>query len=263
MAQTELTAYSREGSTFQRRSRLPRPFRRPWPRMAFCLRMRSVAPSRGEEKASMQRVFPIGWRVLVSAAVLVAGCNLVPSRPDAVFTVYRERMKSDKIEEARELLVEESRTLAKTLESTHKLKQTPEDLALLNALDPVTAPSIAEATDTVAVLQVRTMKGGSRLVRLVRKDVKSPWQVDLSKELTSLHSFLETRRALEMLREQAGEYASTWKAFNDRLDQVVQPEPAPMKPVQPHKAAKSPPKQQKAPAKKPQKKSANHHKKEP
>lgn len=211
----------------------------------------------------MERAFPISWRVLVSAAALVAGCNLVPSRPDAVFNLYRDRMKSDKIEEARQLLVEESRTLAKTLESTYKLKQPPEDLALLNALDPVTAPTVAEATDTEADLQVRTLKGGSRTVRVIRKDPKSPWQVDLTGELRSLQSFLEARRALEMLREQAGEYASTWKAFNDRLDQMVVPEPPPVKPVQPPKAAKpSPTKPQKPVAKKPPKRSTDQKKKE-
>jgi hypothetical protein len=201
------------------------------------------------------------WRVLVSAAVLVTGCNMVPSRPDAVFGVYRDRMKSERVDEARQLLSEESVSLAKSLESTYKLKQTPEDLALLNALDPVTAPVISESTDTLALLQVRTMKGGSRMVRVVRNDKKAQWRVDLVEELNSLRSFLEARQALEMIREQAGEYASTWKAFSDRVDKMPPPETPIAKPVHPPKPPK-PTKEHKVQVKKQPKKSPDHKKRD-
>ena len=106
-------------------------------------------------------------------------------------------MKAEKIADARQLLSDRSRRLAVSLETTFKLRQPPEDLALLNALDPVSPAVIVEKTDTLTLLQVRTMKGGVRLVRVARKDPSASWHVDLSEELTSLQSFLQASRALE------------------------------------------------------------------
>lgn len=180
------------------------------------------------------------WRgCALVAVVFLCGCNLTPARPDAIFTVYRDRMKSENIAEARKLLTDKSRELAVSLESTFKLRQSPEDLALLNALDPVSQASIVEQTDTSLLLQVRTLKGGVRLVRLTRPDSSAAWKIDLTEELTSLQSFLQASRALEEVREQAGEFAATWKAFSDRLSTMPQPEP-PAVAAQPPKPAPKP-----------------------
>jgi hypothetical protein len=148
-------------------------------------------------------------------------------------------MKSENIAEARKLLTDKSRELAVSLESTFKLRQSPEDLALLNALDPVSQASIVEQTDTSILLQVRTLKGGVRLVRLTRPDSSAAWKIDLTEELASLQSFLQASRALEEVREQAGEFAATWKAFSDRLSTMPQPEP-PAVAAQPPKPAPKP-----------------------
>jgi hypothetical protein len=168
-----------------------------------------------------------GCGITVVAVFFLAGCNLTPTRPDAIFTVYRDRMKAENIDEARSLLSDDSKQLALSLESTYKLRQTPEDLALLNALDPISPPTIIETSETLTLLQVRTMKGGVRLVRVVRKDSSSPWKIDMTGQLSSLRTFLEARRALESVREQAGDFAATWKAFSDRLGKMPAAEPAP------------------------------------
>lgn len=171
--------------------------------------------------------------VCAAAAALICGCQLIPTKPDAVFVLYRDRMRSESLEEARNLLTDDSRKLALRLVSEYKLRQPPEDLALLNALDPAAAPVVVKVEETVALLQVRTLKGGVRSVRLVRTDASSPWKVDMSEELRSLQAFLEARQALDTMREQAGEYAATWKAFSDRMGKMTIIEPVPQKPAPP------------------------------
>lgn len=165
--------------------------------------------------------------ILIAGIALLGGCELIPAKPEAVFVLYRERMKAGDIKQARALLTDESSALAIKLASRFKLKQPPEDLALLNALDPVSPPLVMKQGDTYALLQARTLKGGLRLIHLVRPDKKAPWKIDLTEELNALHKFLEAREALNMIREQAGEYASFWRAFKDQLERMKVPEPRP------------------------------------
>jgi len=164
---------------------------------------------------------PVGILVLVS--VLLSGCQLVPSKPDAVFILYRDRMKTESIVEARDLLSDKSRALAEGLASQYKLDQPPEALALLSALDPTSVPTVMQSEDTLALLQVRTLKGGLRIVRMVRKDASGAWKLDMTEELASLKSFLNARSALETMKDQAGEYAASWKAFNDQYNRITPP----------------------------------------
>jgi len=117
-------------------------------------------------------------------------------------------------------------------------------MALLNALDPGGPPTVLKTTDSLTLLNVRTLKGGSRLVRLVRANADAPWKVDISEELSAFQSFLQTQQALNMMREQAGEYAASWKAFNDRLGQMNLVEP-PAPPPEPAKAMPMKPPQKK------------------
>jgi hypothetical protein len=126
-------------------------------------------------------------------------------------------MKSSNLQDARAMLSEESRKLVNTLSDERKLKEPPENLAILNVLDPVSSPTVLKTTDTLAMLNVRTLKGGTRLIRLTRKDPGAPWRIDISEELSALRSFLNAQKALDMMREQAGEYAASWKAFSDRI----------------------------------------------
>jgi len=186
-----------------------------------------------------------GCLVLVLAASLV-GCELVPNKPDAVFILYRDRMKADSVAEARNLISDESRELTQRIAADFNLKQPPENMAVLNVLDPVAAPVIVTSEDTKALLQIRTLKGGTRPIQLLRKDPNSPWKVDLVDDLTSLRIFLEARDALDMIREQAGEYAASLRAFNEQMERmdVTEPPPVVSKPPQP-KA--QPPKQVKKP----------------
>jgi hypothetical protein len=170
----------------------------------------------GSRETSFTRVVLI----LVLVGGLLFGCQLVPSKPDAVFILYRDRMKSENLAQARELLSEESRNLAVALESEYKLDQPPEALALLNTLDPTSIPTVMQSGDTLALLQVRTLKGGLRLVRMVRKDPTSHWTLDITEELKSLKAFLDARGALEIMKDQASEYAASWKAFNDQLKKM-------------------------------------------
>ncbi|MEJ2719119.1 MAG: hypothetical protein P8182_18630, partial [Deltaproteobacteria bacterium] len=165
--------------------------------------------------------------ILIAGIALLGGCELIPAKPEAVFVLYRERMKAGDIKQARALLTDESSALAIKLASRFKLKQPPEDLALLNALDPVSPPLVMKQGDTYALLQARTLKGGLRLIHLVRPDKKAPWKIDLTEELNALHKFLEAREALNMIREQAGEYASFWRAFKDQLERMKVPESRP------------------------------------
>ncbi|MGO9570358.1 MAG: hypothetical protein ACLP5H_22735 [Desulfomonilaceae bacterium] len=175
-------------------------------------------------------------RASAAVAVMLCGCQLVPNQPEAVFVLYRDRMKTQNLDEARSLLSNDSRRLALELAAEHKLQQSPESLALLNALDPAAAPVVMKSDEMSALLQLRTLKGGLRLVRLIRKDPNSPWKIDMSEELRSLQSFLEARGTLDMIREQAGEYAATYKAFSNQLEKMhiaepPLPKPATLKPT--------------------------------
>ena len=188
----------------------------------------------GLSRISLARL--VGIFVLLS--IFLSGCQLVPSKPDAVFILYKDRMKSENLTEARELLSEESRGLALELSSQYKLDQPPESLALLNALDPTSIPTIMQSEDTLALLQIRTLRGGLRIVRIVRKDPTAAWKLDMSEELKSLKAFLDARSALEMMKDQAGEYAASWKAFNDQLKRINPTEIEPQKTIAPKLAPK-------------------------
>jgi len=177
---------------------------------------------------------------LVVIMFLLAGCELVPSKPDVVFTLYRDRMKSENLSSARDLLSDSSRGLVDQLISKYNLKQPPENLALINILDPVTQPSVMKAEDTYALLQVRTLKGDSRLIRLTRKDSGAPWKIDMTEELKALEAFLQARGTLELMREQAGEYAESWKAFHEQLGKMNITEAEPLRPPPPPKQLKKP-----------------------
>ena len=159
---------------------------------------------------------------VVAALALCAlpACQLVPQKPEAVFVVYRDRMKSGRIDKARELLTDASRELALDLAAQYGLKEQPESLALLSILDPVSPPLVMKEGESYALLQLRTLKGSLRLVRLVRDDTKGHWKIDISEELKSLQTFLRGRKMLDMIREQAGEFAASWKAFQDHLGRM-------------------------------------------
>jgi len=170
----------------------------------------------------------------------LCGCELVPQKPEAVFVHYRETMKAGDIEKARALLSRESDELVRELASRHALQQSPENLALLNILDPVSPPLVMKQGTDYALLQIRTLKGGLRLVRVIRKDERAPWKIDISEELRALRLFLQARQALDMIREQAGEYAASWNAFNKQLERmnVTEPPPKPPPEKKPKKAKK-------------------------
>ncbi len=174
---------------------------------------------------SLSRVISAGGLL---ATLLLFGCDLVPSKPDAVFVLYRDRMKSEKLKDARQLLTAQSRALSAELTEKFGLKEAPENLALLNVLDPVTPPVITQSEANTVLLQVRTLKGGVRLVRLVRSKADSSWAVDITPELKALGKFLSTRKALDTVREQAGEYAASWRAFSDQLGKMRATAPPPL-----------------------------------
>lgn len=159
--------------------------------------------------------------VLVVGLVSLFGCQLVPRKPEAVFVLYRERMSAGKLGDARALLSNESRDLALKLAAKHKLRQPPESIALLNMLDPASPPLVVKEADNYALLQVRTLRGALRLIRLGRADAGSQWRIDISEELKGLHLFLEARGALDMIREQAGEYAAFYRAFSNQLERMT------------------------------------------
>jgi hypothetical protein len=164
-----------------------------------------------------------------AAALLFCGCELVPNQADAVFVLYRDRMKAQDLDEARSLLSNDSRILALKLAAEYKLEQPPESLAFLNALDASATPVVMKSEEMSTLLQIRTLKGGLRLVRLIRKDPNSPWRIDMSEELRSLQSFLEVRGTLDMIRDQAGEYAATYKAFSNQIGKMhITPSPLTM-----------------------------------
>jgi len=183
----------------------------------------------------------------ILAGLFLVGCNLVPSTPDGLFLLYRDRMKSGNLDQARALLSDDSRKLVSALSSDYKLNESPESMALLNALDPATTPTVLKTTDTLALLNVRTLKGGTRLIRLTRPNVDGAWQIDISEELSTFRSFLQTQQALDMIREQAGEYAASWKAFSDRLGRMNVIEPAAPRPEPSKASPMKPPRKKEVP----------------
>lgn len=168
-------------------------------------------------------------------AMVIVGCQLIPTKPDALFVLYRDRMKADNVAEARDLLSDDSRELALKLAAEYGLRQPPENLALFNVLDPVATPNVVSSDDRSAILHMRTLKGGLRSVHVVRKDANAPWKIDITRDLRALQTFLQARGALDMIREQAGEYAASLKEFNSQLERMEVTEPVPA-------ASASPPK---------------------
>lgn len=178
----------------------------------------------------------------------LVGCDVAPVKPEEVFILYRERMTGEKIQDARNLISQASLTLVKQITEKHKLDNPPENPALLNILDPITAPTLVKMDDGIALLQVRTLKGGTRLIRMARSAPKSPWKIDITEELKSLQAFLDAREALSGLQQQAGEFAASWKAFDNQLEKMGGPEPEPKvqqqiketvrKPIKPKPASK-------------------------
>ncbi len=162
---------------------------------------------------------------MVLLSMFVVSCSMVPSNPVAVVELYRGRMKSGDVEKARELLTEESRGIVQSIVADYKLDQSPEDLALLNALDPGSPPALMSSDEQNALIQVRTLRGGVKIIKLVKSSSKSDWKIDIQSDLQSLDSFLKGREALEVMREQAGEYAAGWKAFTEQLNKMNIVEP--------------------------------------
>jgi hypothetical protein len=208
-------------------------------------------PPRSSEACFVSRLGVTGAFFL---AVLIVGCQLIPTKPDALFVLYRDRMKSDNVAEARSLLSDESRELALKLTAEHGLRQPPENLALLNVLDPVASPTVVSSDDRSATLHVRTLRGGLRSVQVVRKDANAQWKIDITGDLKALQTFLQARGALDMIREQAGEYAASLKEFNSQLERMdvsepvttaSPPKPTPAKKIVKKPAAKTPVKQKK------------------
>ncbi|MGO8880593.1 MAG: hypothetical protein ACLQMS_13915 [Desulfomonilaceae bacterium] len=188
---------------------------------------------------------------------LLVSCDVTPVQPEEVFILYRERMNADKVQDARKLLSPDSLNLVKEIDEQYKLGQPPEKTALLNILDPLAPPTLVKMDEGLALLQVRTLKGRTRLIRLTKPDPKSPWKVDMTEELRSLQAFLEAKEALSGLQRQAGEFAASWKAFDNQLEKMGGPEPEPKpqikeavrKPVKPKHTPKRPKKEEKPRAK--------------
>ncbi len=103
-------------------------------------------------------------------------------------------MKTQNLDEARSLLSNDSRRLALEMASEHKLQQAPESLALLNALDPTAAPVVMKSEETSALLQLRTLKGGLRLIRLIRKDSQFSLEDRLGRGTTVASIFSRSAR---------------------------------------------------------------------
>jgi len=158
--------------------------------------------------------------IMILPVMMIAGCDMAPVKPEEVFVLYRERMNAHNVQNSRKLVSANSLDLAKQIEAQYKLDQPPEQIVLLNILDPVTPPTLVKVDDVVAILQLRTLKGGNRLIRLVRTDPKSPWQIDMTEELKSLQTFLDAREALSSLQQQAGEFAATWRALENQLQKI-------------------------------------------
>jgi hypothetical protein len=184
------------------------------------------ASSAPERKPKRMRI------ILLLGFAFLSACNLVPAKPEAVFDLYRDHMRQGRITDARGLLTDGTVAQIRSIESKYQLPQAPEELALLNSLDPGTPPSVMKVEETTASLQVRTLKGALRLIRISRTTPEQPWKLDFTEELEALDLFLKGRAALDSIREQAGEFAAAWRAFNDQIAEMNVPQKAP-EPEQP------------------------------
>lgn len=201
----------------------------------------------GEENAKPKVAAALKLLAIGCALFLCSVCDRFgPSTPEAVFNTYKTEVKTGKLTESRERLTEQSRALAVRLSTEYHIEQAPEEAALMNALDPVTEAVPMKVEDTTAQVQARTIKGGLRLVRLTRSSPGEPWKVNLTDELRELEIFLKGRKALDELRNQAGDVAASVKMFNEQLtkmqDTVVEPPPR----KAPEHVKPEPPKHQKA-----------------
>lgn len=199
----------------------------------------------GVERVRIRAIFPVrnrasdrvhgGWPLhgLFCSAIMIlgilSGCDLMPSKPEAVFILYRDRMKSEKVDEARQLLSDRSREMVVRLEREHRLKQLPEDLALLNMLDPVSPPLLLKGEQNQALIQLRCLKGGMKTITMVRQEVDQPWRIEIGDDLKALEEYLGAKSALDTLREQSSEYAASWKAFKTQLERIQVPPAEPAK----------------------------------
>lgn len=165
--------------------------------------------------------------VALLIALCLISCGLLPRKPSVVFVSYRDHMREGNVEEARKSLTSESRKMVVEMSRRYALKNPPENLAILNTLDPVSPPETVKVTQGgAATLRVRTLRGGVRLIKMKQEGERPKWKIDLTNELSELSSFLEVRRALNMIREQAGEYAATLKAFNEQIERFSEEEGA-------------------------------------
>lgn len=165
-------------------------------------------------------------RIMIVAVAVLTSCDMAPVKPEEVFILYRERMNHQNVNlnETRKLFSQDSLSLVTQIEQKHKLNQPPENVALLNILDPITPPGVVKVDESLAILQVRTLKGGNRLIRLVRSEQNSPWKIDITEELKSLQAFLDAREALNALQQQAGEFAASWRDLENQLGKLGGPE---------------------------------------
>lgn len=158
---------------------------------------------------------------VIFAAVVLSGCDLAPAKPEEVFNVYRDKMKSGQLTSARQMLSPETLKIVERIESNHHLDQPSENIAVLNTLDPTLVPSIVKIEETQALLEARTLKGSNKPISLKRAGAKDKWKVDWVDELSQLENFLAARKTLDSMQEQAGEFAATWKAMDNQLGKKV------------------------------------------
>ncbi len=156
------------------------------------------------------------------AVAFLASCELVlvPQKPDAVFALFRDRMKQDKVTDARVMLTTESQDLAMSLKSRYRLPDEPEQMALLSSLNPEAQPVVVKEGEDYAELQVRRLSGDIAVVRMTREDPKVGWKIDMTDELKSLEAFLEGKEALDMLRGLSGEFYGLGKAFRKQREGI-------------------------------------------
>jgi len=209
----------------------------------------------GVERVRIRAIFPVRNRAsdrvlgrwaryglccsVIMILGILSGCDLMPSKPEAVFILYRDRMKSEKIDEARQLLSDRSREMVVRLEREYRLKQLPEDLALLNMLDPVSPPLLLKGEQNQALIQLRCLKGGMKTVTMVRQEADLPWRIEIADDLKALEEYLGAKSALDTLREQASEYAASWKAFTTQLERIQVPPTEPAR-ESPEKSVRNP-----------------------
>ena len=67
---------------------------------------------RNQSKVFRSAGLTLVFSAVAMGSVFLFGCELVPRKPEAVFVLYRDRMKAGKLQEARALLSDDSRHLA-------------------------------------------------------------------------------------------------------------------------------------------------------